>query len=221
MDDGERRLTGRCSRRSPTVGRCAASLWRPRLNASTLAELADHSCGPHMIPRTRNEAVQLLADVGAPPRLRRHAELVGEAAETLLLGFRKLGVPLEAEFVRVGVVLHDVGKSLHPSELDAPGAAHEPAGERLLLERGVSAEVARVCRSHAQWRDVAETLEELVIALADKLWKGARVVELEELVIERASAAAGRNRWDLFTELDAMFERVASEADSRLGRSVV
>ena len=28
-----------------------------------------------------------------------------------------------------------------------------------------SAEVARVCRSHAGWRDLAQTLEELVIAL--------------------------------------------------------
>jgi len=32
--------TGRCSRRSPTVGRCAASLWRQRLNADTLGRRA-------------------------------------------------------------------------------------------------------------------------------------------------------------------------------------
>ena len=165
--------------------------------------------------------MQLLIDVEAPPRLRRHAELVGEAADALLVAFRRLEIPLRADFVRVGVVLHDVGKTIHKAELDAPGASHEPAGEQLLLERGASPEVARVCRSHAQWRTLAQTLEELVIALADKLWKGARVTDLEELVIDRAAVSAGTDRWHLFTELDAVFEEVASSADSRLARSAV
>jgi hypothetical protein len=163
--------------------------------------------------------MRLLADVGAPPRLLRHAELVGEAAEDLLAGLVALSIPLDREFVRVGVVLHDAGKAVHREELDAPGSSHEPAGERLLLQHGATADVARVCRSHARWRDVAETLEELVIALADKLWKGARVTELEELVIDRAAAAAGRDRWELFGQLDTVFETVAAGADARLSRS--
>jgi hypothetical protein len=174
-----------------------------------------------MTPSSRAEAMRLLSDVGAPLRLLRHAELVGEAADDLIAGFARLKVPLDAEFVRVGVVLHDAGKALHRDELDGPGNSHEPAGERVLLEHGVTADVARVCRSHAQWRDVAETFEELVIALADKLWKGARVAELEELVIDRAAVAAGRDRWDLYTELDAVFELVAAGADQRLSRSSV
>ena len=160
-----------------------------------------------------------LADIGAPARLLRHAELVGEAAEDLLTGLIALSVPLDRDFVRVGVVLHDAGKAIHREELDGPGSSHEPTGERLLLERGATNDVARVCRPHAQWRDVAETLEELVIALADKLWKGARVTELEELVIGRAAAAAGRDRWDLFAQLDTVFESIAAGADGRLSRS--
>ena len=100
-----------------------------------------------------------------------------------------------------------------------PGSAHEPEGERLLLERGASAEVARVCRSHARWRDLAQTLEELVIALADKLWKGARVAELEELVTARATLSTNRDRWELFTAFDSQFEEVASSAESQLSRS--
>ena len=174
-----------------------------------------------MTPSSRAEAMRLLADVGAPLRLLRHAELVGEAADDLLAAFAKLKVPLDGEFVRVGVVLHDAGKSIHREELDGPGSAHEPAGERLLREHGATEDVARVCRSHAQWREVAVTLEELVIALADKLWKGARVAELEELVIDRAAAAAERDRWDLYPELDAVFELVAAGADQRLSRSSV
>jgi HD domain-containing protein len=139
-----------------------------------------------MTPTSVAEAMRLLEAVGAPPRLLRHAELVGEAAEGLLAGFARMKLPLDREFVRVGVVLHDAGKALHRIELDGPGSSHEAAGERLLLEHGVTADVARVCRSHARWRDVAETLEELVIALADKLWKGVRAAELEELIIDRS-----------------------------------
>ncbi len=172
-----------------------------------------------MTPATRESAMRLLADVGAPPRLQRHAELVSEAADMLLDGLVRLGVPLSADYVRVGVILHDAGKALHPAELDAPGGAHEPAGEQLLLERGVSPEVARVCRSHARWRDLAQTLEELIVALADKLWKGARVADLEELVVERIAAAINKDRWDIFTTLDTLFEDVASSAESRLSRS--
>jgi hypothetical protein len=163
--------------------------------------------------------MRLLADVGAPPRLLRHAELVGEAAEDLLAGLAALRIPLDREFVRVGVVLHDAGKAVHREELDRPGSSHELTGERLLLQHGATNDVARVCRSHARWRDVAETFEELVIALADKLWKGARVTELEELVIDRAATAAGRDRWELYAQLDTVFETVAAGADGRLSRS--
>ena len=174
-----------------------------------------------MRPGSRAEALRLLAEVGAPPRLVRHAELVCEAAEELIAGFGRLKVPLDAELVRFGAVLHDAGKALHREELDGAGAAHEPAGERLLLEHGVSEDVARICRSHARWRELAEKFEELVVALADKLWKGARVAELEELVIDRAAGAAGRDRWDLHVDLDTIFESVASGADGRLSRSAV
>jgi len=174
-----------------------------------------------MIPPTREAAMQLLDDVGAPLRLRRHAELVGEAADALLSAFQRLNLQLDVDFVRVGVVLHDVGKTIHISELESSGHSHESAGELMLLERRVSPEVARVCRSHAQLTDVAQTFEELVIALADKLWKGARVTELENRVIDSVAVSLGVDRWQVFTELDGAFEEVAATADSRLLRSVV
>jgi hypothetical protein len=171
-----------------------------------------------MLP-TRAEAFALLAAVGAPARLVRHAELVGEAADLLLAALAGLGVAVGADLVRAGAALHDVGKALHPDELARPGAAHEAAGERLLLARGVDAALARVCRSHAQWATMECSLEELVVALADKLWKGVRVAALEEAVIDRAAEASGRSRWDLYVPLDAAFEAVAAGGDARLRRS--
>lgn len=165
------------------------------------------------------DALALLRDLGAPARLVRHVQLVGEAAELLLPAFARQGVPLDEVFVRVGVVLHDAGKAVHQEELSNPGSEHEPTGERLLLERGVSADLARVCRSHAQWATVDMSLEELVIALADKLWKGVRVSALEERVIERAAAVAKCDKWHIFVPLDATFEDIALLGDERLSRS--
>lgn len=130
-----------------------------------------------------------------------------------------LGVSLDANFVRVGIVLHDAGKILHPAELDAAGADHEPAGQRLLLENGVSPSLARVCLSHARWASMEVSLEELLVALADKLWKGVRKQELEQLVIDTVAEALQKDRWDLFLRLDTTFEDIAAEGTARLERS--
>lgn len=170
---------------------------------------------------TRTEAFVLLRALGAPDRLVRHVELVGEAADSLLVAFARQGVKLDERFVRVGVVLHDVGKIVYQDELSKPGAEHESAGERLLLERGVPAQIARVCRSHAQWATMDSSLEELIIALADKLWKGVRVSALEERIIERAAISLNRDKWDLFIALDAAFDEIAGDGDARLSRSML
>lgn len=165
------------------------------------------------------DATALLLEMHAPPRLIRHAELVCEAAEGLLGLFARHGVTLDAGWVRGGAALHDAGKLEHVAELDGPGARHEPAGEQLLLRHGVAPHVARCCRSHAQWAALECSLEELVVALADKLWKGARVAPLEQRVIERAAQQRGLAFWDLFVALDGGFEAIAGAAPDRLARS--
>jgi hypothetical protein len=105
------------------------------------------------------------------------------------------------------VILHDAGKILHPAELDGGGNAHEPAGERRLVEQGVSVERARICISHARWAEMLVTPEELLVAPADKLWKGVRNAVLEERVVDRVVASLHRDRWATFVELDTLFER--------------
>lgn len=64
------------------------------------------------------------------------------------------------------------------------------------------------------------SLEELLIALSDKLWKGKRVEALELEVIDRIAAQLQKNRWDIFQELDTHFERIVVDGDVRLERSV-
>jgi hypothetical protein len=148
-----------------------------------------------------------------------HAELVGEAGEALIRELQRMGVRFDLDLVRLGVALHDAGKILHPEELDRPGSEHEPDGERLLLEHGVDPKVARCCMSHARWQTMECSLEELLVALSDKLWKGARIPELEGRVTEAVAARLGKGAWDVFVELDTCFEEIASGGNDRLTRS--
>jgi hypothetical protein len=172
-------------------------------------------------PASVEDANLLLVRLGAPPRLVRHVALVGEAGERLLELAGILHLPIDAALVRVGIVLHDAGKILISGELDAPGGEHEPRGQELLLSHGVSPALARVCLSHARWSDMPVSLEELLVALSDKLWKGVRNAPLEERVINEAAKALNRDRWDLFVQLDSLFEDIAADGAARLERSRV
>ena len=177
--------------------------------------------GARDLPRMKSieEAHSLLLRMGAPQRLVNHARLVGEAAELLLTELQQLGVSHDADFVRVAVVLHDSGKILHPEELDGGGDKHERMGEMLLLAQGVDPALARCCISHAQWDQMQCSLEELIVALADTLWKGKRNASLEKRVIELISERLGRAFWDLFIELDNNFETIAANSTTRLLRN--
>ena len=168
-----------------------------------------------------DEAYDFLRKLGASSRLLKHVKLVGEAAEILITRLSVLNVPFDAGFVRLGVAFHDAGKIIHENELSKKGDFHEAAGEKLLIENGVEARLARVCRSHGEWETIDCSFEEYLIALADKLWKGKRENRLENIVIDRGAAILTRDRWEIFVELDSCFEEIAAAGDSRLRESQI
>ena len=169
----------------------------------------------------RNEAYDLLTARGASHRLLTHLKLVGEAADKLVTVYRELGVPVDIKLIELGAAVHDAGKIVHRNELDGPGSLHEEAGREMLLELGVQPKVAECCVTHGAWQGPQVSLEERSVALADKLWKGKRVAELELAVIDDVAARLGIDRWDIFTRLDETFEEIADAAPSRLERSRV
>lgn len=63
------------------------------------------------------------------------------------------------------------------------------------------------------------SFEELLVALADKLWKGERDEELEKNIIRLVAERLRRDVWDVLIELDSHFEMIASEGAERLARS--
>ncbi|WP_394845364.1 HD domain-containing protein [Pendulispora brunnea] len=172
-----------------------------------------------MAMRSVRDARDVLESLGATQRLLTHGLLVAEAAEALLATMRRLGVSVDEARVLAGAVLHDAGKIVHPSELDAPGASHEKAGESLLLAHGVDPHVAHMCVSHAAWADPSCTLEDRLVALADALWKGVRRPALEGLIIDEVARRLKADRWAPFMDLDTSFESVSDRGSERLARS--
>ena len=169
---------------------------------------------------SRDDALKLLDVLDAPEHLKTHARLVGEAADLIIKKCDDMGFPIDGNFVRVGVAIHDIGKIAHTNEMTGAGSEHEPEGEKILLQQGVDPAIARCCLSHARWASMACSIEELLIALADKLWKGNRVEKLELKVIDQLALLVSKERWDIFAELDSHFEEIADGGQERLQRSV-
>ncbi|KOX13941.1 HD domain-containing protein [Nocardiopsis sp. NRRL B-16309] len=161
---------------------------------------------------------RLLAECGAPPRLVAHGRLVHDVAARLLdwLGRNHPALEVDTEAVRFGAAVHDIGKTVHPEELSAPGHRHERAGERLLLDRGTSPGLARFCATHGDWAHPDRTSEDLLVSLADKVWKGARKEDLELRVVRWIADAEARPAWEVFAALDDALRELADGADWRL-----
>jgi hypothetical protein len=131
--------------------------------------------------KTVEEAISLLRKLGAKERLLIHIKLVGEAGEILIKELKKLGLRINENLIRIGVVVHDAGKIIHPEELDQSGNQHEQAGFNL--------------------------------------WKGKREEKLELMVVDQTAKNIGKNRWDIFTDMDSCFESIAANGPNRLHRS--
>ncbi|MBW6435754.1 HD domain-containing protein [Actinoplanes hulinensis] len=170
------------------------------------------------LPELPPEAVRLLVALGAPARLGAHLRAVYAVARDLT-GWLEAAYPavvFDREAVLFGAATHDIGKVLHRAELSVPGTRHEPAGERLLLERGVPPRLARFAGTHGSWHDPRAGVDDRLVSLADKIWKGHRVEDLEQLVVERIADVAGIAVWEAFVSLDDRLQELAAGADDRL-----
>ncbi|WP_248293943.1 HD domain-containing protein [Actinoplanes sp. TBRC 11911] len=160
----------------------------------------------------------LLLDVNAPARLRAHLTLVHDVAATLTDWLRSThpAVEFDRAAVLFGAATHDIGKVVHPSELSAPGSEHEPAGERLLLAAGVEPRLARFAATHGSWHAPGITTDDILVSVADKVWKAKRVADLEQLLVGRVAEASAVPPWQAFLGLDDELTRIADSADARL-----
>lgn len=168
---------------------------------------------------TTQDAYKFLRKLGAPDRLILHSQLVCEAAQKIIEQISRLGIMINKPLILFGAVLHDAGKIRYPEELAGAGNRHEEAGESLLVECGISPDIARFCKSHGQWQTMDCSLEEYLVAASDTVWKGKRDSELEKRIGDIVTKRTGRDKWEILIELDALFESIASEGHKRLLRS--
>lgn len=178
--------------------------------------LTDQS-GPVLRPLP-DDAAAVIRALDAPPRLAAHLRAVHDVAGQLVdwLTRHYDQAQFDVEAVLFGAATHDIGKVVHPAELSGPGSAHERDGYELLLDRGVPENAARFARTHASWNEPDADIEDLLVSLADKIWKGKRVPELEQMIVHRLATASGQQPWQVFMVLDEELDRIAADADRRL-----
>ena len=152
-----------------------------------------------------------------PPRLLAHLTLVHDAEKWLLkemsAAFPK--VKIDKELALFGAATHDIGKCVCKNELTQPGREHEAQGQKLLLSLGASPQMAAFAKNHSTWSE-RSTIESLLVSLADKIWKGSRVADLEDLVAAKISQASALEKWEVYLLLDDIIQKIASGADKRL-----
>jgi hypothetical protein len=165
-----------------------------------------------------DQVAQLLQELDAPPRLAAHLRAVHDVACQLAdwIAAQYPASPLDRDAVLFGAATHDIGKTAHITELSGPGSAHEEAGHELLLAHGFSPEMARYARTHASWTRPDIKLEDLLVSVADKIWKNKRVLDLEDLVVKRLAEASGRAPWEEFLTFDDLLTSIGNDGGKRL-----
>ncbi len=163
------------------------------------------------------EVEKLLAQIDLSDRLLAYLSLVHDTSvrlcEALCGRWEQLAYVKEP--VAFGAATHDIGKAIFFSELNGPGHRHEQKGEELLLELGVEEKLARFARTHANWRQ-CERLEDLLVALSDHIWRGARVERLEEKVATAIAYRVGADYWQVYRFLTDLLERLSQKSSQRV-----
>ena len=152
-----------------------------------------------------------------PPRLLAHLTLVHDAEKRLLKEMEAafLKVKIDKELALFGAATHDIGKCVCKNELTQPGREHEAQGQKLLLSLGASPQMAAFAKNHSSWTE-RSSIESLLVSLADKIWKGSRVAELEDLVASKISQTSALEKWEAYLLLDDIIQKISSDADKRL-----
>lgn len=126
-------------------------------------------------------------------------------------------VTFDKTLVRFGAATHDLGKAIHSNELSKSGKEHQAAGMALLESLGVPRERARFALTHGHWDEPGnDSIEDLLVALADKCWRGKRNERLEATLADRLSLSTNEPLWSCFAKLDEILASLAKEADARL-----
>lgn len=160
---------------------------------------------------------RLLQELEAPERLIRHLFIVHETA-SLLVNFITKNWPeiaINQHLILFGAATHDIGKTRVTNELYESGNLHENEGEKLLLDKGYTIDEARFASNHSNWQN-HDQLEDLLVSLADKVWKGKRIPALEFNTAASIAKKLNQDVWEIEPILNAYLDQLALQASSNL-----
>ena len=191
-------------------------LWKGALQTNTNVYSSYHS--KFNMIELPEETLLLLAELEAPIILRNHLRVVHNTAFELISAlesqFQQLN--LNSQLILLGAAIHDIGKAKVRNELVEKGNLHEKIGYDLLIEKGFTEMQARFAKTHGNWQNEHNLLEDLLVSLSDKLWKGKRIQVLEELVCQSLSQILQIDYWETFLKADSIFERISLDGDRKI-----
>lgn len=146
-------------------------------------------------------ALRLLSEVGCSKRVIAHCKAVSALAVKFAETCTKMGLKVDVELVEVGALLHDIGRS------KTHGVDHAVVGVEIAKSLNLPESIVSIIERHIGGgisSDEAKelglpvkdyfpvTLEEKLVAYADKLIEGSRVVPIER-TIEQFSRKLGEH----------------------------
>jgi len=147
----------------------------------------------------REEALKMMEEAGCSQMVIDHCISVTNVAMRLADMFGRHGFDVDLNLVEVGAIMHDVGRSRTHS------VEHGAIGGQMAREMGLPEALTRIIERHVgagisteeaeriglpKRIYVPETLEEKIVAYADKLLEGDRLVDIE-VTIEKLGKELG------------------------------
>lgn len=140
---------------------------------------------------SREQALGYLRSSGCKENVIRHCEAVAELAVEIAAAFKEKGLNVDLELVEIGALIHDIGRSkthsVHHAVVGAEIARSFGLPESLIsiIKRHVGGGITPNEAKKLGWpKDIyyPQTLEEKIVAYADKLIEGTRQVPIEKTI---------------------------------------
>lgn len=141
----------------------------------------------------------MLRDAGCSKSVIGHCRNVTEVAMRIAAAFKRRGFDVDLDLIETGALMHDIGRSR------THGVEHGAVGGELARRIGLPENLARIIERHvgagitveeakkiglSGCSYVPETLEEKIVAYADKLVEGNRQVDIE-ITVEKFAKELG------------------------------
>jgi len=148
---------------------------------------------------SKRKALKLLFQAGCSPAVIEHCKAVAAVAIKIARACEKKGLNVDIQLVEIGALLHDIGRSRTHS------VNHAVVGMEIAKSLGLPDKLVSIIGHHIGggitvdearrlgWpvkSYVPQTLEEKIVAYADKLIEGLRMVSIEQ-TLEKLSRELG------------------------------